>query len=74
MTHIMVPSSINPYTMSNRLPAPPKVPRECTDTTPVGADLTWEQYCAAVGVDLQGAREATVVRALWSMCGGKGSR
>jgi len=35
-------------------------------TRPVGAALTWEQYCSQVGVDPKAARDATLVRALWS--------
>jgi len=35
------------------------------DTTrPVGANLTWEQYCSQVGVDPQAARAASTTSAL----------
>jgi hypothetical protein len=63
--------------MLPRIPKAPKVPRECAQTTPVGACSTWEDYCYAIGVDPQGARKASVVGALWAMCGGdhtKGAR
>lgn len=32
-------------------------------TRKVGATLTWEEYCAEVGVDPQAARRATVTQA-----------
>lgn len=35
-------------------------------TRPVGATLTWEQYCDQVGVDPHAARDASLVRALWA--------
>jgi hypothetical protein len=35
------------------------------DTTrPVGANLTWEQYCSRVGVDPHAARAASLTSAL----------
>lgn len=40
-------------------------------TKPVAANLSYEQYCAAVGADAQAAREATVPRALLALMGGK---
>lgn len=36
----------------------------CDTTRPVGATLTWEQYCSRVGVDPHAARAASTTSAL----------
>lgn len=42
----------------------------CDTTRPVGAVLSWESYCAEVGVDPHAARRATLTAALWALVGG----
>lgn len=40
-------------------------------TRPVESTLTWEQYCAALEVDVTATREASVPRALLALMGGQ---
>lgn len=42
-----------------------------TPTCRIAPTLTWEEYCAEVGVDPHDARRASVPRALCAMIGGK---
>lgn len=44
---------------------------ETKTTEPVESNLTWEQYCTALGVDTKAAREASVPRALLALMGGQ---
>lgn len=39
----------------------------CDTTRPVGATLTWEQYCYQMGVDPHQARGASVTSALCAL-------
>lgn len=39
-------------------------------TRPVGAVLSWEGYCAALGIDAAAARRATLTAALFALVGG----
>lgn len=43
----------------------------CDKTRPVGAVVTYEDYCAAVGVSVRDARRASLIGALYAMLGGK---
>lgn len=39
-------------------------------TQRLGSGLSYEQYCAELGLDVGDVRRATVTRALWALCGG----